>query len=166
MRAIERRLIGLALPPVAFCALDMSLTLWGQSAEYWAGNYSHVNEVSPTLNSLLQISPVAFIVGCVSIALLGVTTILLLPEGLALITSIAGVLGGTYGASTWLLFRFHCGYPWINLLLLSAAVVLGVAIRFGWQARPEPGYYLPLRPLWRWTLAVMFVAILIWIILV
>ena len=63
MSSVWRRFLGLCIPPLAFCAFDASITLAGQSADYWSGNYAEVNEASPTFNHLLHIHPTAFAVG-------------------------------------------------------------------------------------------------------
>ena len=55
--------LGLCLPPLVFCLLDAAITLFGQSAQYWAGDYAQVNEGSPTFYDLLQIRPAASVVG-------------------------------------------------------------------------------------------------------
>jgi hypothetical protein len=63
MNGVWRRFIGLCLPPVALCLLDATLTLTGQTEFYWAGDYSQVNEGSPTFHQLLSIHPLAFVAG-------------------------------------------------------------------------------------------------------
>jgi len=167
MSGVKRRLIGLGLPPILFFAVDMGMTLSGQPAEYWAGNYSKFNEVSPALASWLSISPLVFVAGCAGIAVVTIALVLLLPEILALVGSIAGVMGGTYGASTWLIYsgRFRHGYQLSNLLLLAAAATIGVSIRYVWRARPEEEYRLSIRPVWRWMLAALLVPIAVWLML-
>ena len=111
MSGVRRRLIGLGLPPILFFAVDMGMTLWGQPAAYWAGDYSKVNEASPALESWLRVSPLAFVAGCAGIALAAIALVVLLPDVLALVASIAGVMGGAFGASTWLIYsgRFQYG---------------------------------------------------------
>ena len=36
---LPRNALWLLLPPIALCSLDLGLTLYGQSTDYWAGNY-------------------------------------------------------------------------------------------------------------------------------
>src|SRR5260370_474686 len=50
MASVQQRFLGLCLPPLAFSALDGSLTLAGQTAGYWGGTYARVNESSPTFH--------------------------------------------------------------------------------------------------------------------
>jgi hypothetical protein len=142
MDGLKRRLLGLCLPPLLLCLLDNTLTLVGQSAQYWAGNYLRANEGSPTFHQLLQTHPAAFIAGSAIWAMVFVGGILLLPDTLALIASIAITFGHTIGVATWLLYRFHCGYQLCNSLVLLSATLVGVGIRWGWRARPEPEYRL------------------------
>ena len=141
MEGTKRRLLGLCLPPVLFCLLDAAVTLLGQSAQYWAGNYAQVNEGSPTFHDLLQIHPAAFAVGTLVWIMVFVVGILLLPGTLALIVSIVVTFGHTAGAATWLWGRFHCYQTCLGLFLISA-IVLGVGIRWGWLAVPEQEYRL------------------------
>lgn len=133
---MKRRLWGLCIPPILLCLLDTILTLLGQSREYWAGHYSNVNEGSPTFNHLLSVSPLAYIGGIALWIVVFVGLILLLPDTLALITSIAVTFGHSVGAATWILYRFHFSYQMCNGLFLLSAVVLGIGIR-GWAAVPS-----------------------------
>jgi hypothetical protein len=156
MTGIRGRLLGLCLPPLVFCAIDNGLTALGQSASYWAGNYHQVNEASPTFNHLLQIHPAAFVAGAVVWAMVFVVGILLLPDVLALITSIVVTFGHAVGAVTWLMFRFHYGYQMSRGLFLASSAMLGAGIYWGWQARPVQGGPLLNRlPLLRWILIVI-----------
>jgi hypothetical protein len=142
MRGVRRRLLGLCLPALLAWALDNTLTLAGQSPAYWDGNYAAVNEASPTFNHLLQFHPAAFVLGAVVWAAVFIGIILLLPDVFALILSIAVTLGHTVGAATWILWRFGYGYQMCNALFLGAAAVLGLGIRYGWQAAPADEYDL------------------------
>jgi hypothetical protein len=156
---IAPRLLGLCLPPLLFCALDGTLTLAGQSGAYWAGNYSAVNELSPTFNHLLRLHPAAFAAGLLAWAGVFVGLILLLPDTLALSVSIAVTLGHTLGAATWLLYRFRYGYQAFNGLVLLMAVLLAVGIRLGWRATPARAYRLGWPPVLRWALVAVLCGI-------
>ena len=142
MNGVRHRLLGLCVPPLLLCAADNTVTLLGQSAAYWAGDYLQVSEMSPTFNHLLTIHPVAFIAGVLVWMAVLVGMILLLPDTLALILSIAATFGHTVGLATWLLWRFQYGYQAINGLFLAAAVILGVGMRWGWQAVSASQYRL------------------------
>ena len=156
MEGIKQRLLGLCLAPVLLCVLDNTLTLVGQSSQYWAGNYGCVNEGSPTFCQLLQIHPAAFIAGGAIWIMVFVGGILLLPGTLALILSIAVTFGHTAGAASWLYFRFHYGYQICNGLFLLSAMLVGIGIRWGWRALPERDYRLRRLPsLARWVMLVV-----------
>lgn len=166
MESIKRRLMGLCGPPLVFWLLDCTITLCGQSAQYWAGNYAGVNEGSPTFHQLLHIHPAAFILGSLAWAMIFIGLIILLPDTLALITCIVVTFGHTAGAGTWLLWRFHYSYQVCIGLFLVSATLLGVGIRWGWRAAPEREYRLAaFSPLVRWTLAAMLVGVAMYLFL-
>lgn len=166
MRGVGRRLLGLCLPPLLAWALDISLTLIGQAPQYWAGDYSAVNEGSPTFNHLLAVHPLAFALGAAVWAGIFVAIVLLLPDALALIVSIAVTLGHAAGAATWIVWRFGFGYQMCNALFLGVAIALGVGIRYGWRATPEEPYELPGWS-WRrrWTIAAALFAVAVYLFL-
>jgi hypothetical protein len=152
MPQLRRRLLGLCLLPTLLACLDSALTLGGQSAAYWAGNYSRVNEASPTFHQLLAYHPLAYFAGQAGWILVFTLMILLMPQTLALMTSIAVTLGHTLGAASWFVFRLHYGYQLCSGLFLMTAIGLAVGIRWGWQAEPrsdEPiGRKLPMAFRW------------------
>ncbi len=156
---MKSRLYGLCLAPVLFSCLDGTVTLVGQSAAYWGGNYAQVNEASPTFHHLLAIHPLAFLAGLMVWMSVFIGIILLLPDTLALIVSIAVTFGHTVGTATWFLYRFQFGYQVCNGLFLLAAVLLGLSLRHGWGATPFVPYRPPIESaLWRWTLAAVLFA--------
>lgn len=151
---VGRRLVGLCGPPLAFCALDGTLTLLGQSADYWAGQYDRVNEASPTFAYLLTVRPEAFAVGLAVWAAVFVGVILLLPATPALIVSIGVTFGHAVGSVTWLLWGFQFSYQACNGVFLTAAVLLGLGIRYGWGTVPtRDGRLLAGRPVLNGVLA-------------
>jgi hypothetical protein len=160
MTGVGRRLLGLCLPALVFCALDAGLTLFGQSAAYWAGEYRCVSEGSPIPNHFLQFHPIAFAIGILLWAMLFVIIILLMPDVLALIVSIVVTFGHVWGASTWLFFRFQYGYQWCMGLFLASSIILGSGIYWGWQAQPIQKHPLSSwPPVLRWTLIALAVGI-------
>ncbi len=164
MSGMRQRLLGLCLPPTAFWLLDNSLTLVGQSESYWRGAYRSVNEGSPTFHQLLSVHPLAFVAGSLVWMAIFTSLILILPDTLALIISVAVTIGHCVGAATWLLFRFHYGYQMCNALFAIAAIFLGLGIRLGWQAKPTADFRLPLRlARWRWAVACVLGALAIWL---
>jgi hypothetical protein len=160
VRGIKRRLLGLCIAPALLCALDTTLTLCGQLPQYWAGNHAAVMEGSPTFNQLLQVHPAAFLLGGAVWLLIFVAGILLLPDALALILSIAVTLGHAAGASSWLYGRFPYSYQLCNGLYLLTAILIGVSIRWGWRAVPEESYQFRRLPSFlRWGLVLALVAV-------
>jgi hypothetical protein len=127
------------LPPLVLASLDAALTLAGQPPEYWRGDYARVNELSPTFNQLLAIHPLAFVAGFIGWLLAFTCLILLFPRTLALATSIAVAIGHTWGATTWLLYRFDYGYQACNALFILTAIALAVGIRWTWGNAPWDG---------------------------
>ena len=84
--------------------LDDGLTLKGQPAEYWAGNYAKAHEGNPWFYHLLAKHRAVFIAWESASILVFTGMILLMPQTLALTISIAFSLGYLVGASTWLLY--------------------------------------------------------------
>ena len=166
MTGVRRRLLGLCLPPLVFCAFDAGITLYGQSAAYWEGFYSCVREGSPTPNHLLQIHPTAFVAGILAWMALFVIVILLLPDALALILSIAVTFGHTACAATWLWYLFPYGYQCSMWLFLISSTILGSGIYWGWQARPiQQGPLANSSPAMRWILIVLAFGVAIYLFL-
>ena len=155
---MRRRFVGLCLPAMIFCVLDTTLTLVRQSAQYWGGDYSQADERSPTFEHLLRISPLVDVAGTVVWIGVFVGIILLLPDILALIVSIAVTLGHAVGACTWV-WEFEAGYQICNGLILLAAVVLVLGIRYGWQAKPTELYCVSMPSFRRWLLTACLFAI-------
>ncbi len=86
--------------------------------------------------------------------------LLLLPDTLALIVSIAIVVGHAAGAATWLCYNFKFGYQMCNGLFFLVAVAIGIGVRWGWQAGPDKPLRLDRVPqVWRWALILLLVSI-------
>ena len=162
LAALRSRLVGLCLPPLVLCCLDGALTLWGQSPEYWSGVYAATNEASPTLHQLLQHHPLAFVAGLTLWSTAFISVILLLPDTLALLVSVAITFGHTAGSATWLYWRFEYGYQLCNALFAVSAALLTCGIRYGWRADPAERYVLPFRPTVRWLIVLVIVAMAVY----
>ena len=76
---LPRNALWLLLPPISMCLLDFGLTLYGQSDAYRRGNFSAVNEVSPSFAHFLSLHPLAFVGAVILWVALFSTVILLLP---------------------------------------------------------------------------------------
>lgn len=135
---MQRRKIWLCVPPFALCMLDQSITLYGQSFNYWKGNYSVANEVNPWFNWLLRQHPLAFEAGIIAWIVVFSVVILALPRRASMTISMAIVLGHTWGTATWMCFVLPFGY-WIALALFLASSIIIVATweKFGQSAAAE-----------------------------
>lgn len=163
---MRNRIFGLCLPPLLIGILDGSITLLGQSKEYWAGNYSLAQEGNPTFYGMMIISPWAAVALFAIWIGLFVGLILLLPDTLALIVSIAVTFSHAVGAATWLYFYFfhrQYGYQLCDSLFLFTAVLLGTCIRYGWQVVPAKPYHVGLKPTHRWVTVAILLAVWLFI---
>src|SRR4051794_24914098 len=97
----NRRLVGLGVPCLLAFLLDSGLTLHGQPAEYWAGQYTFTTEGAPLMRRLYMAHPLAAVGGYLAWAGILCGLLVLLPEVLAVILSIAVVFGHVAGAYTW-----------------------------------------------------------------
>ncbi|MCA9060686.1 MAG: hypothetical protein KDA85_19375 [Planctomycetaceae bacterium] len=118
----------LVLAPAFACVTDASLTLYGQPAEYWAGDTSVANEMSPEPRKLLAISPAIFllaVVGWISaLAFLVVCTRRLT----ATVLSCSVTIAHASGAATWILWSLQYGYQLTILLQLVSGTILAISI--------------------------------------
>jgi hypothetical protein len=123
---MRRARLWLCVPPLVFCLLDQSVTLYCQPARYWAGDRSTAQEGNPWFHWLLMQHPLAFEAGIAAWIAVFALVILFTPRRVAMTISIAIVLGHTWGTSTWLLFTVPYGY-WLALLLFLASAIIIVA---------------------------------------
>ena len=125
----RRRFLGLCVPPLVLGLIDGAMTLVGQSSFYWE-NHLAVNEANPVFSSLLQVHPLAFLAGAAIWLLMLCTMIVVLPQVVALVLSIAITFGHTIGSGNWLFEHFELGYQLANGYYLMSACVLGLGIRY------------------------------------
>lgn len=156
---IKQRFFGLCLPPLLFAALDYTLTLCGQSAAYWSGDYSRVNEGGPFLSFLLSIHPLAFVAGCLFLACCATIFILVLPDGAALLACLISSFSNAIGVSTWILSRPH-GYQLVGVFSIISGVIVASCLLLGWKARSESKCELGISPFWRWSIALLLLAVI------
>src|SRR4051794_27046312 len=93
--------LWLAMPPLLLCALDGLLTLTGQPAAYWAGDFTAARELNPLFDLLLRQHPIAFLTGLAVWLTVLALAVLLLPRRLAFLAAFAGAFGHTWGATSW-----------------------------------------------------------------
>jgi hypothetical protein len=165
----QRRLIGLGLPCLFALLLDDGLTLTGQPAEYWAGDYSRTTEGAPFYRKLYAWHPVAAVCGHLTWAGLLGGLLILLPEVLAVVLAVAVVFGHTAGAYTWILGMHLRANPmeptgWYqvaNGMFLLSALTVGVGIHWTIRSaalRSGSVSERRLPGLVRWSLAAALVA--------
>jgi hypothetical protein len=156
MRQWKRRLLGLGLPCLLAFSFDIGMTMYGQPAEYWAGDYSQTNEGSPFFRNLFQVHPGAAAGGEALWAAIIIVGIVLLPEVLATIAAVAIVFGHTAGGFTWLhIIPERRWFQTLHGLLFVSATVLGLGLHWSLRnARMEDNVanQTRLSPLIRWSL--------------
>lgn len=121
---VARNALWLVVPPAVMCAMDGLLTLFGQPAEYWAGDYAAAWEGSPSFHDYLTIHPLVAVGAMLLWMAIFSALVLLLPEMLALTLSMAIAIGHMSGAGSWLIYRFHSYQGWCALFPLTAALLV------------------------------------------
>ena len=121
--------IWLCLPFILVFLCDGSITLYGQSAGYWAGNYSLSNESFPAFDWALQQHPMVFIAQSLVWVTAFCLLILALPNFLSEVTSFALVQGHTWGVMTWFVYSLQLNYYLCLLYFLGIALILVYCFR-------------------------------------
>jgi hypothetical protein len=151
----KRRLIGMGIPFALAFIVDTALTVNGNAPfELWDRLIFH---------RLALIDPLAVLAGYLLWAVVIVSLLLLLPEVLAVILTIAVVFGHVGGAYSQL--TMHLGSWWYqaaNGMFLLTAVTLGIGL--WWSARAssmtKPSTDENRLPGWlRWWLIALFAAL-------
>jgi hypothetical protein len=122
-----RKKLWLCLPFAVLAVIDFGLTLSGQSRAYWEGDHSAVNEIFPLLAWGLRHGPALFLLICLLWILVFSALIAALPDIVSQILSLALVIGHTWGAMTWLAYRFAVEYHLCLLLFVLSATFFIVA---------------------------------------
>jgi hypothetical protein len=117
--------------PVVACLFDLTVTLAGQSVEYWSGNWSAVTEGNPIPHWLLTQHPLALCGGIACWIAIFCTAILRLRPPVARIVAFFVMLGHATAASTWLLQMKPFGILYAGCLLLLLKVFDGHIWRCG-----------------------------------
>lgn len=120
----------LCLPPVAFALLDYILTLTGQPAAYWDGNYEAAEEGNPLARVFLVWHPWAFVfLGAAWLALICLA-LRRLPPATAKLTCLLITFAHAVGASSWL---WRLG--WVGVILTGVAFLAAERL-VDWAWRP------------------------------
>jgi hypothetical protein len=127
-----RKKLWLCVPFAALCVVDFGLTLAGQSPAYWQGNYNAVNEWFPLFALVLRHGPILFLFMSLFWIFVFSTLIVALPDIFSQILSLTLVIGNTWGAMTWLAFRFRFN-PLLCILLLVLSATVFIITQARWR---------------------------------
>src|SRR4051794_29710985 len=97
MNVRRLRRLWLALPPLLVCLADQVMTLSGQPAAYWAGDYSKPQEGSPQGYWLLAQHPLAYVAGAAGYMFAFTVVIMFLPRLMAQMLAVGLVMGHAWG---------------------------------------------------------------------
>lgn len=130
--------------PVVACLCDLTVTLGGQSAQYWSGNWAAVTEGNPIPRWLLTQHPLALCGGIAVWIAVFCTAILRLGSQPARVVSLVVMLGHATAAGTWLLNMKPWGIFYAGSLLVFLKLVDWLACQRGFidpqnLAGNEPG---------------------------
>ena len=143
----KRRLVGLGLPCLLALLLDTTLTLRGQPADYWAGDYAVTTEGGPFFRPAYALHPRAAVLGHGLWAGLFLTLLVLLPEVPAVVLTIVVTFTHVAGARSWLTPDWGADpHHLANALFVGAALALGAGLH--WVLRhpargPAASWHVP-----------------------
>ena len=109
--------------PVVACLCDLPVTLTGQSAEYWSGNWAAVTEGNPIPHWLLTQHPLALCGGIAVWIAVFCTAILRLRPQPARVVAFVVMLGHATAAGTWLLNMKPWGILYAGCLLVFLKLI-------------------------------------------
>ena len=122
---LHKHHLWLGIPVFTAFMLDISLTLTGQSANYWLRGFQYVNESNPVARWLLTWHPLSF--AFAQPFLFGLILLLLcaLPLNGAKFLAIYLTMAHTYGAFGWLkdVYRVHF-FLRFGFIIVPAALLL------------------------------------------
>jgi hypothetical protein len=134
-RTMRRPKLWLCLPPLAMALLDLGLTLWGQPAPYWEGDFRATREGNPLVEAALRVHPLAVVAAAVAYILFFTGLIVLLPRFAAVSVALAIAQAHAFGAGTWVLGFLPAPFVLLPLLFLASAVLSVLAIEL---SRTDP----------------------------
>jgi hypothetical protein len=138
---------------MALAVADLTLTLLGQPAEYWAGAFESFQERSP-FAGLLARHPLWFLAGAFAWWCIFSAVILTAGRRPAMVLSLAVVIGHGWGVAAWTLRGYRYGYWYAIALCLLSAVVVSLA----WEKNRPELYAKPSRKAWTLTYAIVCAA--------
>jgi hypothetical protein len=135
----------LAIPPVFACIIDASLTLHGQSSEYWGGETTRVFEMSPVPHKLLAISPWLFAFAVIVWIAANVFFVVSTRRLPAMVFACSVTIAHVSGAATWILWSSQYGYQICILLKIVSGTILALSIN-NLYGRPDTVSAYPIFP--------------------
>lgn len=130
-----RSRLWLCLPVVTMGAIDASVTLYGQPASYWQGDYTSCNEANGPLALALSLRPAMFVVAISLELLLLCLIILLCRPRIAQIVTLWSVFAISACVFDWLRFCLLLPLPLAISMLLFPASLAWFAINKSSTAR-------------------------------
>lgn len=121
--------LWLLLPALILYSIDVTMTLAGQPAEYWAGDYERVIEYNPIARALLVYHPGLFAGAAVAWALVVAAFVLWVRHPLARWVAILLTVGCAVGGSSWLVRTGSTGWLFAAVYLVVASWLTGVCWR-------------------------------------
>jgi hypothetical protein len=126
--------IWLCVAPLLFCLIDGAVTLHGQPAAYWAGQYDQAIEWNPLVRWFMVQHPLLLLLGACGRIFSFCALILLLPDNMARVVAFLVQLEHTIGAASWLTRFGMPGWAGCVVLLLLSRVVLETTWRAAGKA--------------------------------
>lgn len=123
-------------PALALYAADIGLTLAGQPAGYWRGDFASAVEVNPLAHPLLAAHPLVFAGAAAVWAVAFSVVILCGPPSVAKWSSYSLALGHAIGGGTWLARHGTSGWVAAVVYLFAASWLAGICWRRA--SRPTP----------------------------
>ena len=135
------RRLWFLLPALSLYAADLGLTLTGQPAAYWGGDYSQALEHNPLAYQILAWHPVWFVGASLAWAVVFSTVIVLWRNRVSDWIAVLLAFGHALGGSTWLARHGVGGLLLAVVYLAVASRVSGACWRraeLGSESRTEP----------------------------
>lgn len=120
---MHRDHVRMCCGPVVACLCDLTVTLIGQSTEYWSGNWEAVTEGNPIPHWLLMQHPLALCGGIAVWITVFCTAIIRLRRQPAKVIAFIVILGHATAAGTWLLNMKPWGILYAGSLLVFLKLI-------------------------------------------
>lgn len=125
--------LWLCLPPLVAFVFDVSMTLNGQTVEYWDGDYGKVIEANPLAWLILREGPWHFLGFCVIWGILFCAILVLWQHTFARVLAFLWTFGHAIGGCSWLTPLGWPGY----LLAIVILYLFERLLAFSWKQVPE-----------------------------